>query len=84
MQLSSHGICLARLVIQDDDAHRRLPISGRHADIRDFCLTALTVALTLKEDKASKLLPQGNELADCVCGVTDCGARGLTFRFAFL
>jgi len=44
------------------------------ADIRDFCMTELTMALLLKEDKASQLLPQGTELADCLCGVTDFGA----------
>jgi len=61
-------------VIQDDISNRQLPISGRHADIRDFCMTELTMALLLKEDKASKMLPQGTELADCLCGVTDFGA----------
>lgn len=61
-------------MIQDDISHRQLPISGRHADIRDFCLTELTMALLLKEDKASKLLPRGTELADCLCGVKEFGA----------
>ena len=83
MQLSSHDVCEARLVIQDDNAHRQLPISGRHADIRDFCLSALTMALLLKEDKAIKLLPQGTELAYCLCGVKRLWCTCLTFLFVF-
>lgn len=53
---------MARSVIQDGISHRQLTISGRHADIRGFCLTALTMALLLKGDKASKLLPKGTEV----------------------
>lgn len=70
-------------MIQDDISHRQLPISGRHADIRDFCLTELTMVLLLKEDKASKLLPRGTELADCLCGVKEFGALVSFFFLCF-
>jgi len=46
-------------------------------------MTELTMALLLKEDKASKLLPQGTELADCLYGVTDFGALVSRFFLCF-
>lgn len=70
-------------MIQDDISHRQLPIFGRHADIRDFYLTELTMAQLLKEDKASKLLPRGTELAHCLGGVKDFGALVSLFFLCF-
>jgi len=41
------------------------------------------MALLLKEDKASKLLPRGTELADCLCGVKEFGALVSLFFLCF-